>query len=169
MPSSASVQEIFSLSHYKNIELRKQIIQSDPQAIVKFLDKVGKNEIYHYYYLPEVAYKNSQSRSNGLIIDLQEIDSLPLSDAAKIEKEGIDALLISSLPNADERFRLKSHYWLDKPENFVMLESQIQSPWREHLMQRFSHAFVRIGLDGAVKKDYVNLAAKAGGIQHENI
>ena len=45
-----------------------------------------------------------------------------------------------------------------------MFESQIQSPWREHLMQRFSHAFVRIGLDGAEKKDYEVLATKVGGM-----
>ena len=65
--------------------LNNEIIKEDTPPIVKFLEKVGKNEINHYYYLPEAAYKNSQSRSDGLIVDLQEIDSLSLSDASRIE------------------------------------------------------------------------------------
>jgi len=149
---------------FTNQNHRNEIIKEDTPPIVMFLEKVGKNEINHYYYLPEAAYKNSQNRSDGLIVDLQEIDSLSLSDASRIETDGIDALLLPSILDSEEQLRLKTHYWLDKPENFVMFESQIQSPWREHLMQRFSHAFIRIGLDGAEKKDYEVLATKVGGI-----
>ena len=43
--------------------------------------------------------------------------------------------------------------------DFVGIEGKISSPWREHLIQRFSHSFARIGLDGATSVDHAKLAS----------
>lgn len=94
---------------------------------------------------------------SGLIIDLQEISFLSMDDAKQIVRQGIDNLLLcqQSLQTCD---RLRTNFWLENPDDFVAVEGNIISPWREHLMQRFSRDFSRIGLDGATEQDYKKLA-----------
>lgn len=136
---------------------RKVAIHTDKKPIVNFLEKISNGEIMHFYYLPQESYRKGGARSKGLIIDLQEIEILPLKDVETLQSPGIDYLV---LPNqtADEQKRLKKHYWLNNEDDFVASDGIISSPWREHLMQRFSHGFVRIGIDGATKEDYSQLA-----------
>lgn len=147
---------IFSQLNMSN-EQRKVAIRTDKRPIINFLEKVSKGEIMHFYYLPQEAYRKDGAKSKGLIIDLQEIEILPLKDVEMLRSPGIDYLV---LPNqaADEQERLKKHYWLNNEDDFVASDGIISSPWREHLMQRFSHGFVRIGIDGATIEDYSQLA-----------
>ena len=133
----------------------KEAIKSDTSPVVEFLSRVGKGEILHYYYLPEAAYQKNEVRHRGLIVDLQEIGYVTLSDALKIQTDGIDYLTLPEDHLLSER--LKHNFWLESEDDFVAIEGNIESPWREHLMQRFSHGFIRIGLDGATKTDYENL------------
>ena len=140
-----------------NDEQRKAAIRTDKEPIIKFLEKISKGEIVHFYYLPQGAYRKDGAKNKGLIVDLQEIEMLPLGDAANLQSPGIDYLV---LPNQspDEQERLKKHYWLRNKDDFVAIDGIISSPWREHLMQRFSHGFIRIGIDGATIEDYSQLA-----------
>lgn len=136
---------------------RRQAVQKDIAPALKFLDKVGKGEVFHYYYLPEKAYlKKSNKMDSGLIIDLQEIGSISLEDALRIVTPGIDKLILTEV-NGQERIRMEKVFWLEKEDDFVGIEGKISSPWREHLMQRFSHDFVRVGIDGAGEIDYKKL------------
>lgn len=133
----------------------KKAIKSDSNPVVEFLSRVGRGEVLHYYYLPQTAYQKNEVRHKGLIVDLQEIGHVTLSDALKIQTTGIDYLALPEDPLLRER--LKSNFWLESEDDFIAIEGNIESPWREHLMQRFSHGFIRIGLDGATKTDYENL------------
>lgn len=133
----------------------KKAIKSDTNPVVEFLSRVGRGEILHYYYLPQTAYRKNEVRHKGLIVDLQEIGHVTLSDALRIQTIGIDYLTLPEDPLLTEH--LKSDFWLESEDDFVAIEGNIESPWREHLMQRFSHGFIRIGLDGATKEDYENL------------
>lgn len=130
-------------------------VHHDP--IKDFLENIRKERILHYYYLPQVAYRDSGKKNMGLIVDLQEIDHLAIEDARRIETDGIDYLNLPS--DAKHRERLQEQFWLEEKDDFVEIEGNIISPWREHLMQSFSHGFVRIGLDGASKTDFQDLVS----------
>lgn len=138
-------------------EKRKQAIRSDIKPAIHFLDKVGKGEIVHYYFLPQNSYCSNGDKCSGLIVDLQEIEVLPIEDAERIQSPGIDYMLLPTM-NSDEQKRLKEHYWLESEDDYVIEYETINSPWIEHLMQRFSHGFIRIGVDGATNDDYLRLA-----------
>ena len=139
-------------------EERKKAIQSDTKPVTSFLDKVGKGEIFHYYYLPKAAYLKSEEKDDGLIVDFQEIESISMNDALHIVTPGIDYLCLSQY-SCNEQDRLKKLFWLTSDDDFVGIEGKISSPWREHLIQRFSHSFARIGLDGATSVDHAKLAS----------
>lgn len=134
-------------------EQRKRTIHSDEDVAAKFLNKIGKGEIFHYYFLPQKAFTQNGKTDSGIIVDLQEICTLSLDDAYEIERFGIDNLYLDKF-SEEKQERLKKIFWLDSSDDYVLIEGNISSPWREHLMQRFSHCFARIGLDGATKSDY---------------
>ena len=108
-----------------------------------------------------------------MIVDLLEIRSLSLLDAKKIANPFSSGILYSDLPSFPDReeliqmehsdktlnqlaeyFRLKRSFWLETESDFVGVEGTIQSPWCEHLMQRFSNVFVRIGLENPSESDF---------------
>lgn len=137
-----------------NEAVRRLIIQQNSDPVVQFVKNVDLERTLHYFYLPESTYMSINSRMDtGLIVDLQEIDYISLSDAKKIITPGIDNLIIGQ-ESATERDRLKKKFWLNDPDDFVDIEGKIVSPWREHLMQRFTHDFTRIGVNRATEDDY---------------
>ena len=137
-----------------NDDDRKEAIKKDTDTAVKFLEKITKGETLHYYFLPEIAYKvEGGQKSSGLIVDLQEIESISIQDALRIPSPGIDRQLFSEYTE-EECKRYSDLFWLEQEDDYVDCDTIIQSPWREHLMQRFSHDFSRIGLDGPTKTDY---------------
>lgn len=138
-------------------DLIRNAIRVHHKPIEDFLEDVRKERILHYYYLPQVAYRNSGEKNKGLIVDLQEIDYLAIEDARRIEADGIDYLNLPS--DTKHRERLQEQFWLEEKDDFVEIEGSIISPWREHLMQSFSHGFIRIGLDGASKTDFQDLVS----------
>lgn len=138
-------------------EHRKEAIREDVEPVKKFLESISKGTINHFYFLPQIAYRENGKKNIGLMVDLQEIRMLSLQDARMIFSPGIDYML---LPCIDEKQQmiLKNSYWLNNESDFVGVDGIVKSPWREHLMQKFSHAFVRIGLDGSTKDDFLQLA-----------
>ncbi len=140
-------------------EQRRLIIHQDETTASKFLTKIGKGDIYHYYFLPEKAFSESFQNDAGIIIDLQEIGVLSMEDASEIENFGVDNLYLDNFSEETQK-RFKKTFWLDTTDDFVLIEGNISSPWREHLMQRFSHCFARIGLDSATKSDYEKIINK---------
>lgn len=138
-------------------EARKLAIQQDAKVALTFLKEVGREKVFHYFYLPKAAYLESSGQMDaGLIVDLQEIGAISMQDAKRIISPGIDSLILAG-NNAGERARLRTQFWLESEEDFVGIEGKVISPWREHLMQRFSRDFARIGLDGATEQDYEKL------------
>lgn len=141
-------------SAVKDIEFRHNAIKSDTAPINKFLSEVSKGKVLHYYFLPQDAYLGNRRKDAGLIIDLQEIGYMSIGDAQRIISPGIDFQCLSE----EEREWYNTSFWLESEDDFVYQEGAIQSPWREHLMQRFSNGFIRIGLDDATDEDYHQLA-----------
>lgn len=149
---------IFCKPNMEN-EDRLKAIRKDSKPIKNFLKDVTRGRIFHYYYLPEDSYLKNGKKNSGLIIDLQEIDSIPLDDISKIKSPGIDKLILS-IYEPEERLRLEKKYFLERDDDFVAIEGMVVPPWREHLMQKFSQDFIRIGIDGATEDDFEQLIKK---------
>lgn len=140
---------------------RKALIAAEQKCVLDYLGRVSKGEILHYYYLPNDTYLEHGTKADGLIVDLQEIGYLSVDDVKKIATPGIDYLCVQQNGQLyEDRDRLSKQFWLRNENDFVDVEGAVDSPWREHLMQRFSNGFIRIGVDGAREADYKRLVEK---------
>ena len=160
----------------ENTEKRRQAIHKNPKPAIEFLKEIDQGKHLHYYYLPQKAYLGNNIFDKGLIVDLLEISQISISDVEKIKSPGIDFKVLPKIPSREdiidatkteqqmllaqlysdiqEHYRLTSLYWLTNDSDFVVIEETIKSPWCEHLMQRFSNAFIRIGIDNPSPDDF---------------
>lgn len=161
---------------------RKQAIKTNSKAAITYIKDLDSGKFHHYHFIPQAAYLDNTIKSNGLIVDFLEIRSLSLEDAKKIavplssNNHNQSGIHYSDLPalipienivnkkeldnyikNLTEYSRLKANYWLEHENDFVAIDGTIKSPWCEHLMQRFSNCFSRIGLDNPTDNDYKEL------------
>jgi len=161
---------------------RSEAIKRKPRPSIEELTRIDKGDRNHYYYLPQHAYLQNSVYNKGLIVDLLEIGKLSIEDAEMIKSPGIDYQVLPKLPSPEdmidvvntgiqqeidrmlsgihENRRLSTNYWLNDDSDYVAIEGVIQSPWCEHLMQRFSNAFIRIGIDNPTQKDYSDVITR---------
>lgn len=148
--------DLYKLVTPLDMESRRAIVKDNPNVAVKFLKEITSGHIYHFFFLPQEVYEKNEIRNDGLIVDLQEIEIMPMKDVKCLKSPGIDYQTLSE-KSADEQYRLKKKYWLENSDDFVEIEGVVQSPWCELLMQRFANDFIRIGVDGATENDYKSL------------
>lgn len=129
---------------------------------VKFLDDITKATKNHYHFVPQKSYIDGGKSTSGLIVDLQEIGILSIADAKRICGSGIDFQCLPLESESPETVRLKNNYWLNNPNDFVLLEGTIKSPWCELLLQRFALDYIRVGVDGSTRDDYKELVYSIG-------
>ncbi len=134
----------------------REVIKQDAKPIKKLLEKIIKGEMNHYHFVPLSAYTDQANADGGLIVDFQEINWLSFEDARNIINPGIDNLIIDYYTK-DQQELYKKIFWLEKEDAFVPHVGHIKSPWREHLMQRFSHCFARIGLPDITEEDHTKI------------
>ncbi len=155
-----------------DIESRRTLVRdlNEPKKtkyVTSFLSDISAGKQYHYHFIPKAAYSNSEDKSSGLIVDLQEIGIMTLEEVKMINSPGIDYQTIMSEAGGNGEIRLSSQelkdkYWLETEDDFVAVEGQLKSPWCELLLQRFALDFIRIGVDGSTVSDYQNLASSIG-------
>ena len=151
-----SFTEIYQYVGPLNFDSRRKFVKANSSPAVKFLDKIVKGHINHYFFLPKRVYENSEIGNDGLIVDLQEIGILSMYDAKCLKSPGIDFQILSEMDTSEQE-RLTKTYWLENCDDFVEIEGVVRSPWCELLMQRFSNDFIRIGVDGTNEHDYKEL------------
>lgn len=156
-------------------------IKKNSKTAVNHLNEIDLGKHTHYYFLPQCSYLGNDIKSKGLIVDLLEIGVLSLQDAQKIVSPFSQAIYYKDLPDLPQKedlpylkeqddinslfeklseyVRLTTQFWLKSDDDFVAIEGTTKSPWCEHLMQRFSNAFVRIGLDNPTKSDFESIIA----------
>ena len=158
---------------------RGAAIQENSPPAFSCLRDISLGKFHHYCFLPQTAYLKKGIKSKGLIVDLLEIKSLSLDDARKIASPFPPHISFSELPmlpskddleelakskddqtkrkmflQIAEHLRLETSFWLETDSDFVGIEGTIASPWCEHLMQRFSNVFSRIGLENPTEEDF---------------
>lgn len=139
-----------------NINSKRKIVKDNPDPAIRFLKDITSGHIFHYFFLPQNVYTDGKKRSDGLIIDLQEIGIMSMKDVKRLKSPGIDYKTLSE-ESEREQDRLLKSYWLVNDDDFVGIDGVVKSPWCELLMQRFANDFIRIGVDGATENDYKEL------------
>lgn len=159
-------------------------IKSKPKDVVTCMKEIDAGKLHHYFFLPQHAYLQNDVMDKGLVVDLLEIDTISIDDAERItgpheksiiwdnipklpEKEELERLtraneqiINKTMARVAEHFRLINTYWLTNKDCFVDIEGTTGSPWCESLMQRFSYAFSRIGINNPSEGDYQNMVVR---------
>ncbi|MCH5152088.1 MAG: hypothetical protein J1F65_05480 [Clostridiales bacterium] len=151
-----NIHNYLELINDSTIEKRKGDAQLYSHDCGELLNQISKGDYHRFIYLPEIAYMESSKKDNGIIVDFQEINCLPMEEIRLLVNGEIDYMIQED--NLDNLQKLKEGFWLKNKDDFAFLYGKISSPWREHLMQHFSFYFTRIGLDGAETKDFQKIS-----------
>ena len=145
-------------SKYLELGDKKAILQNESKSVASSLLKIANGQMMHYIYVPENAYIKDGSIDRGLIIDLQELEYISIRDAERLVNCEID-IQSKDLSEVDKQRYNTCFFLMDWP-GYAMAEYDIASPWTEYIMQRFSNAFIRIGVDGPQKEDVQSMVSR---------
>lgn len=145
-------------SKYLELGDKKAILQNESKSVASSLLKIANGQMMHYIYVPENAYIKDGSIDRGLIIDLQELEYISIRDAERLVNCEID-IQSKDLSEVDKQRYNNCFFLMDWP-GYAMVEYDIASPWTEYIMQRFSNAFIRIGVDGPQKEDVQSMVSR---------
>lgn len=145
-------------SKYLELGDKKAILQNESKSVASSLLKIANGQMMHYIYVPENAYIKDGSIDRGLIIDLQELEYISIRDAERLVNCEID-IQSKDLSEVDKQRYNNCFFLMDWP-GYAMAEYDIASPLTEYIMQRFSNAFIRIGVDGPQKEDVQSMVSR---------
>ena len=145
-------------SKYLELGDKKAILQNESKSVASSLLKIANGQMMHYIYVPENAYIKDGSIDRGLIIDLQELEYISIRDAERLVNCEID-IQSKDLSEVDKQRYNNCFFLMDWP-GYAMAEYDIASPWTEYIMQRFSNAFIRIGVDGQQKEEVQSMVSR---------
>ena len=145
-------------SKYLELGDKKAILQNESKSVASSLLKIANGQMMHYIYVPGNAYIKDGSIDRGLIIDLQELEYISIRDAERLVNCEID-IQSKDLSEVDKQRYNNCFFLMDWP-GYAMAEYDIASPWTEYIMQRFSNAFIRIGVDGPQKEDVQSMVSR---------
>lgn len=127
---------------------RKYIARKNGQGIIKnAINNLIKNSLRQFYLIESWS---SGTGSSCMIIILRDVRKILKSHALAISK-GIEE---EELFKINDRLNDDLSY-TDKHTNLYWIESEIKSPFIEHILEAFSYNFVRIGVDD-LDKEKVN-------------
>lgn len=129
---------------------KQEVLSKEMKNISSYLLSIANGQMIHFIYIPESAYLKDGSIDKGLIIDLQELEYISIADAEKLANFEIDVK--NKLLTEEEKEHHNNRFFLFDSPGFAIAEWDIKSPWIEYLMQRFSNAFIRIGVDSPQKE-----------------
>lgn len=149
-----SIDDFITYKKYVSSSLpileRKELLKQQQKSVTDYLLKIANGTVMHYAYIPEDAYWENSCIHKGLIVDLQELESISLKAAETLSKCEMDikssSLTVEEIENYDIQFYLKN------PPGYALAECDVRSSWIEYLMQRFSNSFIRIGVDSLTKE-----------------
>lgn len=138
-------------------EEKRSILKRESKCISSALMNIVSGQMSHYILVPGME-GTAESPEASLIVDLQELESISISDAEKLARLEID-IKNKMLTDEDKRRLNLSFYLYDSP-GYTMPEHDIPSPWIEYIMQHFSNSFIRIGVDTPKKEIITTLLEK---------
>lgn len=131
------------------LEEKAEVYLSESKAAASFLGDILNGSNTHFIFIPNSAISEPMSEKQGLIVDLLELDYLPMELIKRIAAGEIDCQIMSEAETSvyDENF------FLTEDPGFAYPMHGITSPWREYVLQHFSNCFIRIGVDNPGKNE----------------
>lgn len=149
------------------LETLSRITSIEPtnKDILGCLKQVFNGSLTQYFFIPRSAYIGKKKEDlkpedfcEGLIVNFQDISYFDAATVSMIERQKMDFEKLSPT----DRERYNHVFFLEDKDAIIFPEHAISSPYRERLMQAFSSAFIRIGVDFDSKaaKDYWDRALR---------
>lgn len=145
-----NISKYYNIFTIKNDESKSYLNNTEiKRRADNILSDVIHEKRKHYCFLPFKSYMEHptstdlEKQFDGLIVNLLDICILDYDTAEKIEKQELDYDKLSE----DGRNKYNKQFFLDKDHTMIFPEQCIKSPYVEWLMQQFSNAFIRIGID----------------------
>lgn len=130
-----------------DIEKRKKYVCEKYDKVKKYLMDIDRGKWNNLYLLPVVV------EEKGLLIEKPRY-ILDFLDINRIKSQYIELIVKHSgldyeecLEDQIENDELKKLFYLESDLDYVYIDHSIPSPRREHIMQRFSFSFSRIGIE----------------------
>lgn len=102
----------------------------------------------NFCFIPGDALSPKKEYSQGIVVILRDIVHITLDEIKALDSHSLDYTYLSSLENGAEVLEtLNKKFFLEKDSDFSTFEGTVPSPWLEYLMQNFSNAFTRIGVE----------------------
>ena len=146
-------------------ETKREVLSKEKKYISTFLSNIAGGQASHFAYIPQDAYRANGCLDNGLIVDLQELERIDAKTVDLICAYAVDSKN-EDLPEPQIALYNKQ-FFLHNGPGYASPDCDIESPWIEYLMQRFSNSFIRIGVDGPQKDNVAALIKRVceGGEQ----
>lgn len=134
-------------------------LKGTKEETLKNLKQIISGNLTQYFFLPHNVYTTKRKEElepkdfyEGLVVNLQDIGFFDAATVSMIEHQAMDFEKLSK-PDLERYGKL---FFLREKGDMIFPEEVISSPYRERLMQAFSSAFIRIGVDFDSKaaKDY---------------
>ena len=132
-------------------ENRREFVKENLKSLKDLLTKLHNGNLTKYCFIPKKAYnKGTEIINDGIVVDLLDLVQISFDDCQMICEGKCDCRSL----DPSEQQRLNAFLLLDG-DGFVYTdrENLIISPWIEHLLQHFSQAYTRIGVENANKED----------------
>ena len=125
------------------LEEKAEVYRSESGTVSSYFAEIANGRNTHYLFVPNEAITEKIADTNGLLVDLLELDYLPLELVKKIASGKIDYEVLAETDKVeyDKKFFIR-----DQP-GFAYPMGQVDSPWREYVLQHFSNCFIRIGVN----------------------
>lgn len=133
------------------ISEKKQLLKEQKINFKKILSELQNGGNRKFCFIPRKAYdKTSNSSVDGLIVDIYDIHQIPIICKEKIEMGIYD---YQTLLDPEKRNELNRYFYFQSQDDYILQLYKIESPWTEYLLQHFSNAFSRIGVENASDED----------------
>ena len=128
-------------------EEKKEIFKSyGEKKLFNTIKALYNSNFPKFCFIPEKAYAKSDSAVRGLVVDLQDIQQIDMSMVDRIINFECDYVIIE---DETERRTLNRSFFFENKNDFLIIDSIVESPWIEYLLQLFANSFTRIGVDNA--------------------
>lgn len=141
-------------SYYKNPIEKISTLLLDAAGISATTTEVNYDcrkklqELSLYFTKQYGPFQEKQDLTSGLIVDVLDICCLDIKHKENIEQGNYNYETLNDQSEQTD-INLSELFFLSEPGDSVNIAYKIDSPWIEYIMQHFSTAFIRIGVDVA--------------------
>lgn len=128
---------------------KAEVYLSESKAVANYLGDILTGSNSHFIFIPNQAISGALSELQGLVIDLLELDYLPMDIVKKIADGEIDCSIMSDSEIAVYHDR----FFLSEDPGYAYPVGRIKSPWCEYVLQHFSNCFIRIGVNNPERNE----------------